>query len=346
MILSSDDQLDRHSVLTADNIPADRIDRFLAVHLSTSKQPLSRSRIKSLILAGQLSEDDRTLTDPSAAVKPGSLYVLTLPPPINAAPQAENIALDILFEDSHLIVLNKPAGLVVHPAPGSLTGTLVNALIAHCGQSLTGIGGVIRPGIVHRLDKDTSGTMVVAKTDEAHQGLTRMFAAHDLDRRYQALVWGTTVKGEGIIDKPIGRASFDRKRQAITTKGRHAITGWRVLRQFPPFALHVECKLETGRTHQIRVHMAHLGHGLIGDPLYGRAPRLGQMPDKISRSALTQMRAFNRQALHAAHLGFAHPVTGEVLSFETPLSGDMASLLKFLEDVVSDRAKGKTCISD
>jgi 23S rRNA pseudouridine1911/1915/1917 synthase len=346
MSFSSDDQSTHHSVLAADDTPADRIDRFLVVHLAAQRQPLSRSRIKTLILAGQLNEDDRTLTDPSASVKPGSHYVLTLPPPINAAPQAENIALDILFEDNHLIVLNKPAGLVVHPAPGSLTGTLVNALIAHCGQSLTGIGGVMRPGIVHRLDKGTSGTMVVAKTDAAHQGLTGMFAAHDIDRRYQALVWGTNLERGGIIDKPIGRSSYDRKRQTITTKGRNAVTVWQVLRQFPPFGSHVECKLETGRTHQIRVHMAHIGHGVIGDPLYGRAPSGRQMPDNFSRSALSKMRAFGRQALHAAHLGFAHPVTKETLSFETPLPADMASLLTLIDDTVSARARGKTNITD
>ena len=340
MIYPHDDQPTNHSVLAADDTPADRIDRFLAVHLATPSQPLSRSRIKALILAGQLSEDGRTLTDPSASVKPGSHYLLTLPPAINAVPKAENIALDILFEDTHLIVLNKPAGLVVHPAPGSLTGTLVNALIAHCGPSLTGIGGVMRPGIVHRLDKDTSGTMVVAKTDAAHRRLSEIFAAHDLDRRYQALVWGTNIKGGGIISQPIGRASYDRKRQAITTKGRNAVTFWHMLRQFPPFGSHIECRLETGRTHQIRVHLAHIGHGIIGDPLYGRAPRAAQMPDNVARSGLSHMRKFERQALHAAHLGFAHPVTGEALTFETPLPPDMASLLALIETTVFARSRG------
>ena len=217
MIYSSNDQPTSYTVLAADDTPADRIDRFLAVHLATPNLPLSRSRIKALILAGQLKQDGRTLTDPSASVKPGSHYLLALPPPIDAVPKAENIELDILFEDKHLLVLNKPAGLVVHPAPGSLSGTLVNALIGHCGPSLTGIGGVMRPGIVHRLDKDTSGTMIVAKTDVAHLRLVEMFAAHDLDRRYQALVWGS-IGSEGVIDQPIGRASYDRKRQTITTK--------------------------------------------------------------------------------------------------------------------------------
>ena len=332
-------------MLAADDTPVDRIDRFLATHLATPRRPLSRSRIKALILAGQLNEDGRTLNDPSASVKPGSHYSLTIPPPVDAVPKAENIALDILFEDKHLLVVNKPSGLVVHPAPGSLTGTLVNALIAHCGSSLTGIGGVMRPGIVHRLDKDTSGTMVVAKTDVAHLRLVKMFAAHDLDRRYQALVWGTSVKVEGIIDRPIGRASYDRKRQAISTKGRNAITFWQILRQFPPFCSHVECRLETGRTHQIRVHLAHIGHGVIGDPLYGRAPRAVQMPDTLARNGLSQMRKFNRQALHATYLGFSHPVTGEALSFETPLPADMASLLALIENTVSERARGKTGVT-
>ena len=329
----------------AHDTPADRIDRFLAVHLATLSQPLSRSRIKALILAGQLSEDGRTLTDPSASVKPGSHYLLNQPPPIDAMPKAENIELDILFEDKHLIVLNKPAGIVVHPAPGALTGTLVNALIAHCGPSLTGIGGVMRPGIVHRLDKNTSGTMIVAKSDAAYLRLVEMFASHDLDRRYQALVWGTSIKGKGVIDQPIGRANFDRKRQAVTTKGRNAVTFWQILRQFPPFGSHLECRLETGRTHQIRVHLAHIGHGVIGDPLYGRAPRAAQMPDNFARNGLLQMRKFDRQALHAAYLGLAHPVTGEPLSFETPLPADMASLMALIEGTVLARARGKTDIT-
>ena len=325
----------------ANDTPANRIDRFLAAHFGTPTNPLSRSRIKALILNGNLSQDERILNDPSAPVKPGANYVLILPPPVNAVPKAEYISLEILYEDSHLLVLNKPAGLVVHPAPGSLTGTLVNALIAHCGPSLTGIGGVMRPGIVHRLDKDTSGTMVVAKTDAAHHGLTSMFAAHDLDRRYQALVWGTSVERVGVIDQPIGRASYDRKRQAITTKGRNAVTHWQLLRQFPPFGSHIECKLETGRTHQIRVHMAHIGHGIIGDSLYGHAPRAGQMPDNVARTGLSQMRAFKRQALHASHLGFTHPITNKTLSFDTPFPEDMSSLLALIEVTVAKRARGQ-----
>ena len=319
----------------------DRIDRFLANAFRDDQEPLSRSRIKSLILDHQLSENGSTLTDPSALVKPGATYILTLPPPVDATPKGEDLPLDILFEDDHIIVINKPVGLVVHPAPGSLTGTLVNALIAHCGESLTGIGGVLRPGIVHRLDKDTSGVMIAAKTAVAHANLTSMFAAHDLDRRYQALVWGTEIDRDGTVDAPLGRSNFDRKKQAATSKGRHAITHWQTLRSFPPFATLVECRLETGRTHQIRVHMAHIGRSIIGDPLYGRAPRAGQMPDVTARTCLAQLRSFERQALHAAHLGFAHPVTGEALGFSSQLPDDMQALIQIMDRAIATRARGK-----
>ena len=319
----------------------DRIDRFLANAFRDDQQPLSRSRIKTLILDHQLSENGSTLSDPSAPVKSGATYILTLPPPVDATPKGENLPLDILFEDEHIIAINKPVGLVVHPAPGSLTGTLVNALIAHCGESLTGIGGVLRPGIVHRLDKDTSGVMIAAKTAVAHANLTSMFAAHDLDRRYQALVWGTEIDRDGTVDAPLGRSNFDRKKQAVTPKGRHAITHWHTLRSFPPFATLLECRLETGRTHQIRVHMAHIGRSIIGDPLYGRAPRAGQMPDVTARTCLAQLRSFRRQALHAAHLGFAHPVTGEALGFTSQLPDDMQTLIQIMDGAIATRARGK-----
>jgi len=329
------------TAIADEDAKSERVDKFLATYFGSLGETLSRSRIKALIIDQNLTENDRTLADPSATVKPGATYILAVPPPVDATPLGEDIPLEILFEDAHLIVVNKPAGLVVHPAPGSLTGTLVNALIAHCGPSLTGIGGVTRPGIVHRLDKDTSGTMVAAKTDAAHHTLTSMFAAHDLDRRYQALVWGIDAQREGSIDAPIGRASHDRKRQAVNPKGRNAITHWQLIKTLPPFGSHIECQLETGRTHQIRVHMAHIGHSIIGDPLYGRAPRASQMPDNLSRTSLAQMRAFPRQALHAAVLGFAHPITGEPLRFETPLPPDMADLLDLITNTVADRAAGK-----
>ena len=317
----------------------DRIDRFLANAFRDDQEPLSRSRIKALILDHQLSENGSTLSDPSAPVKSGATYVLTLPPPVDAKPKAENLPLDILFEDDHIIVINKPVGLVVHPGPGSLTGTLVNALIAHCGESLTGIGGVLRPGIVHRLDKDTSGVMIAAKTAGAHANLTSMFASHDLDRRYQALVWGTEIDRDGTVDAPLGRSNYDRKKQAVTSKGRHAITHWQTLRSFPPFATLLECRLETGRTHQIRVHMAHIGRSIIGDPLYGRAPRAGQMPDVTARTCLAQLRGFGRQALHAAHLGFVHPVTGTSLSFTSKLPDDMQTLIHIMDHAIAARAR-------
>ena len=320
----------------------DRIDRFLANALRDQQKPLSRSRIKSLILDHQLSESGSTLSDPSAQVKSGATYVLTLPLPVDATPKGEDWPLNILFEDDHIIVINKPVGLVVHPAPGSLTGTLVNALIGHCGESLTGIGGVLRPGIVHRLDKDTSGVMIAAKTAIAHANLTSMFAAHDLDRRYQALIWGTEIKRDGTVDAPIGRSGFDRKKQAVTSKGRKAITHWHRLRSFPPFATLLECQLETGRTHQIRVHMAHIGRSIIGDPLYGRAPRAGQMPDVTARTCLVKLRNFGRQALHAVHLSFAHPVTGKPLCFNTKLPKDMEKLIRIMDDAIAKRASGKT----
>ena len=318
----------------------DRIDRFLANAFRDDLDPLSRSRIKALILDHQLSENGSTLSDPSAPVKSGATYVLTLPPPVDATPKAENLPLDILFEDDHIVVINKPVGLVVHPAPGSLTGTLVNALIAHCGESLTGIGGVLRPGIVHRLDKDTSGVMIAAKTAVAHANLTSMFTTHDLDRRYKALVWGTEIDGDGTVDAPLGRSNFDRKKQAVTSQGRHAITHWQTLRSFPPFATLLECQLETGRTHQIRVHMAHIGRSIIGDPLYGRAPRVGQMPDVTARTCLTQLRGFRRQALHSTYLGFAHPVTGTPLSFTSQLPDDMQTLIQIMDHAIAARARG------
>ncbi len=319
----------------------DRIDRFLANAFQDEQEPLSRSRIKALILDHQLSENGSTLSDPSASVKSGATYILTLPPPVDATPKGEDLPLDILFEDDHIIVINKPVGLVVHPAPGSFTGTLVNALIAHCGESLTGIGGVLRPGIVHRLDKDTSGVMIAAKTAVAHANLTSMFAAHDLERRYQALVWGTDIDRDGTVDAPLGRSNFDRKKRAVTSKGRHAITHWRTLRSFPPFATLLECQLETGRTHQIRVHMAHIGRSIIGDPFYGRAPRAGQMPDVTARVCLAQLRSFGRQALHASHLGFAHPVTDEALCFTSRLPDDMQTLIQIMDDAITARAHGK-----
>jgi len=334
----------------ADAYP-DRLDRWLAHQLSepstdspehvrgASQLPvLSRSRVKNLILDGMLNIDGQCVKDPSFTVAPGQTCTLTIPASAPATPEGQSIPLNILYEDAHIIVIDKPAGLVVHPAPGTPDGTLVNALIAHCGDQLTGIGGEKRPGIVHRLDKDTSGVMMAAKTDRAHQKLTEMFAAHDLDRVYTALAWGILREREQTIDAPIGRSNRDRKKMSVNAKGREAITHLHVVRSLPPLASMVECRLETGRTHQIRVHLASIGHGIIGDPAYGRPMRSGQMPDTAMRDALTGLRAFKRQALHASHLGFAHPVTGEMMEFITQLPADMQDLIRNLEKAI--RARG------
>ena len=320
---------------TDDETPRQRLDRWLAEN--SGIEALSRSRIKNLILDGQLSCNGQPETDPSSVVRSSAVYQLTLPEATAALPEAEDIALDILYEDEAMIVINKPAGMVVHPAPGALTGTLVNALLAHCGDSLTGIGGVARPGIVHRLDKDTSGVMVAAKTDIAHSRLSEMFAAHDLDRRYNALVWGMPAARHGTIDAPLGRHRTDRKRQAVMERGRHTITHYKTLRDLPPFGCLLECRLETGRTHQIRVHMAHLGHGVMGDPLYGRPKRAGQMPDSHSRTALARLRAFPRQALHAKTLSFAHPLSGAEMDFSAEMPADMAGLIALIDNAITER---------
>jgi len=342
------------NMIVPDDSTTDRLDRWLAGHLAESnamvsdaedagKSPLpngislSRSRLKNMILDGDVTVNERPQQDPSSSVRAGDAICLTIPPPAAATPQPQDIPLDILYEDDHIIVINKPVGLVTHPAPGTPDGTLVNALIAHCGDSLTGIGGEKRPGIVHRLDKDTSGVMMAAKTAEAHQVLTDMFAAHDLDRVYTAIVWGLPQQRQMTIDAPIGRSTRDRKKMTITEKGRHAITHLDFTRSLPPLASVAECRLETGRTHQIRVHMAHIGHGIIGDPHYGRAMRSGQMPDNALRSALADLRTFKRQALHASLLGFAHPITGETMHFTTPIPEDMQNLLTGLENALKAR---------
>lgn len=312
-------------------VPSDRLDRWLAgAVIRLEEAPtLSRSRLKSLIQQGNVSDGTATITDPSATVKQGTVYSITLPPPEAAEPEGQDLPLTVVFEDADLIVIDKPAGMTVHPAPGSPRDTLVNALISHCGDSLSGIGGVRRPGIVHRIDKDTSGLLVVAKTDRAHSALAARFAAHDIDRAYRAVCFGTPVPPAGRIDAPIGRHPRDRKRMAVVgeAKGRHAVTHYRTLER-PQGASLLECRLETGRTHQIRVHLSHIGHPLIGDPVYGRGH--GARVSKIPLASREAVRGFSRQALHAAVLGFDHPVTGEPLSFESPLPEDLVTLLRAL----------------
>ena len=296
-----------------------RLDRALADALPT----LSRERLKALIRAGALESGGASLRDPATKVKGGEAFSLTVPDPEPAHNEPQDIPLVIPFEDEHLLIVDKPAGLVVHPAAGNREGTLVNALLHHCAGRLSGIGGVARPGIVHRIDKDTSGLLVVAKTDVAHEGLAKQFAAHSIDRRYLAIVNGVPKAAEGTVDAPLARSAHDRKKIAIVEgkRGKRAVTHWKRLKVLKDSAL-VECRLETGRTHQARVHMASIGHPLLGDPVYGRGK-------SVHRQLLNQL-DFKRQALHAAGLEFTHPVTKVRLSFESALPSDMQELFTAL----------------
>ena len=296
-----------------------RLDRALADAVPT----LSRERLKALIRSGAIEAGGTATRDPALKVRGDEQLRLAVPAPEPAHNVPQDIPLRVVFEDEHLLVVDKPAGLVVHPAAGNRDGTLVNALLHHCGGSLSGIGGVARPGIVHRIDKDTSGLLVVAKTDVAHEGLAKQFAAHSIERRYLAIVSGLPKIAEGTIDAPLARSSANRKKIAIveTGRGKRAVTHWRRLSALRDAAL-VECRLETGRTHQVRVHMASIGHPLLGDPVYGRA-------GKTHRKLLDDMH-FNRQALHAAELGFIHPVTKHRLSFASAMPTDMQELFNAL----------------
>ena len=306
-----------------------RLDKWLTGRLSD----LSRTRIQALIAEGQVTIGALTVADPSARVKSGQAYTIVIPPEIAAEPEPQAIPLIVVYEDDDLIVIDKPAGLVVHPAPGSPDSTLVNALLAHCGDSLSGIGGVRRPGIVHRLDKDTSGLMVAAKNDLAHRGLARQFEDHTIDRAYKALVWGLPNPKIGEIEGNIGRSPVNRKKMAmVASGGKSALTRYRVLSSYAGGAVSlVECRLATGRTHQIRVHMTSLGHPLIGDQTYGRA-RIARFKglDAETRDHLAE---FPRQALHAYRLGFSHPTTSELCVFESCIPFDVSALLKILEKV-------------
>jgi 23S rRNA pseudouridine1911/1915/1917 synthase len=296
-----------------------RLDRALAARMPT----LSRERLKVLTKSGALTRDGTPVRDPAIKVKGDERFLLSVPEPTTAHNEPQEIPLGIVYEDEHLLVVDKPAGLVVHPAAGNLDGTLVNALLHHCHGSLSGIGGVARPGIVHRIDKDTSGLLVVAKHDLAHEGLARQFADHSIDRRYLAIVSDVPRMAEGKVDAPLARSSHDRKKIAIVGEGRgkRAVTHWRRIKPLKEAAL-VECRLETGRTHQVRVHMASIGHPLVGDPVYGRAR-------KTHRELLKELH-FHRQALHAAHLGFVHPITKGRLSFDSALPSDMQELFSAL----------------
>ncbi|WP_369061212.1 RluA family pseudouridine synthase [Caulobacter sp. 73W] len=307
-------------VQIGDGAAGDRLDKALAAAVPD----LSRARLQALMAEGLIRRDGAALTSGSSKAAVGE-YEILIPPPAPAEPQPEAIPLTVLFEDEDLIVIDKPAGMAVHPAPGTDSGTLVNALLHHCGDSLSGVGGVARPGIVHRLDKETSGVMVAAKSDAAHQGLSKLFATHDIDRVYVALTRGAPHPSKGTVDTLIGRSSSDRKKMAVLKSGgRQAITHYAVEKAFgpqeKPLAARVSCRLQTGRTHQIRVHMASKGAPCLGDPVYGSGT-----PAPVVREAITAS-GLSRQALHAAVLGFVHPVTGQTLRFETPMPADMAGL--------------------
>jgi 23S rRNA pseudouridine1911/1915/1917 synthase len=309
----------------------ERLDRFLAGALPD----LSRSRLQALLAGGAVTRTGETIGDANTRVKPGDVYEVAVPPPAPAVPQAQAIPLKIVYEDGDLIVIDKQAGLVVHPAAGNPDGTLVNALIAHCGESLAGVGGVARPGIVHRLDKDTSGLIVAAKNDRAMASLAKQFAARAIERAYHAAAWGAPRAGDGVIEGDSGRNPFDRKRMAIVrSQGKPARTRYRMLERYGnearAFASLIECRLETGRTHQIRVHLAHLGHPLIGDSVYGRARQPPRAKTEAEERAYTAAAKFPRQALHAWLLGFQHPSTHKHMRFESKWPDDFAALIAAL----------------
>ena len=311
-----------------------RLDHFLAKALPD----LSRARLQALIKDGRVRKGETAIDDPNFRVKPGESYAVSVPPPLPAEPQPQAIPLTILYEDDDVIVIDKQAGLVVHPAAGNLDGTLVNALLAHCGTSLKGIGGVARPGIVHRLDKDTSGVLVVAKNERAMRSLAKQFAAHKVERAYNAVVWGAPRERAGLVEGNLGRNPFDRKRMAVLRdSGKPARTRYETLETFgardKAFAALLECRLETGRTHQIRVHLAHIGHPLVGDATYGRARRAPIPRSPEEKAAFEAAMKFPRQALHAGVLGFFHPTKQKTMRFESPWPADFVNLMKALREL-------------
>jgi 23S rRNA pseudouridine1911/1915/1917 synthase len=323
----------RETVVVAEPDAGERLDRVLAARIDA----LSRSRLKALILAGEVAIGGRTIRDPGHRVNAGDAIEVSVPPPEPATPLAEDIPLKVVFEDDDIIVIDKPKGLVVHPAAGNRSGTLVNALLAHCGDSLSGVGGVRRPGIVHRLDKDTTGLLVVAKNDRAHRVLAAQFADHGrsgpLRRSYLAFVWGVPDRPKGTIDKPIDRHPHARDKMAVRADGREAVTHWEVLERYrgtdgTPVASLLACRLETGRTHQIRVHLASIGHPLLGDDVYGAGFKTKAA--HLAAPAREALAGLGRQALHAYLLAIAHPSRGDDLEFRSELPDDLFRLRQSL----------------
>jgi 23S rRNA pseudouridine1911/1915/1917 synthase len=328
---SSDDGSSIRTAVASESDAGQRLDRVLAAALND----LSRARLQALIASGAVSLQGKPVKDGNHRVKAGETYKVVIPPATPARPVGQDIPLTVVYEDKDVIVIEKPPGLVVHPAAGNPDGTLVNALIAHCGDSLVGVGGEARPGIVHRLDKDTSGLLIAAKNERAMGSLAKQFAKHTIERAYHAVVWGAPRAGEGMVEGDIGRNPFDRKRMAVMRSGgKHARTRYRVIETFGakerPFASLIECRLETGRTHQIRVHLTHLGHPLIGDPSYGKARQAPRAKSPVEEKAFAAAGNFERQALHAYILGFQHPSLHKTMRFESPWPADFAALIEAL----------------
>ncbi len=294
------------------------------------KTLFSRTKIKDLILSGNISIDGMINKNPSYKINPNNIIVINLPKIKDYDLKAENIPIDIVFEDEHLLVVNKEPNFVVHPSPGHNSGTLVNAILYHCDGKLSGIGGIKRPGIVHRLDKDTSGLMLVAKTEIAHVNLSDMFKNHSIERNYQLLVWNVP-DSNGLIDQPIGRSKFNRKKMAINLDGKKAVTYWTLLQTFSNLVSLISCKLQTGRTHQIRVHMSSIGHSLIGDKIYGGLPKKNKTHDSIQKNIITKCKSFSRQALHSKTLKFEHPISKKQMHFDTDLPNDIRNLINSIK---------------